>query len=124
MKRDVRSTSCIRRLNQRQRKKLRVAEFTEHVFDVEIRFAQALDGAPYDRFIDDLFGFLEQRGLLGGAFGGRMPLTETSGVITTIERGSPSEEDREAVGQWLRARSEVADVRVLELTDGWHGYPL
>jgi len=122
MKRDVRSTRCVRRLNQRQRKKLRVAEFTEHVFDVEIRFAQALDGAPYDRLIDALFGFLEQRGLLGGAFGGRMPLTETSGVITTIERGSPTEEDREAVGQWLRARPEVAEVRVLELTDGWHGY--
>lgn len=124
MKRDVRSTSCVRRLNQRQRKKLRVAEFTEHIFDVEIKFAHALDGEPYDRFIDDLFGFLEQRGLLGGAFGGRMPLTETSGVITTIERGSPTEEDREAVGQWLRARAEVADVRVLELMDGWHGYRL
>lgn len=124
MKRDVRSTSCVRRLNQRQRKKLRVAEFTEHVFDVEIKFSQALDDEPYDDFVDDLFGFLEQRGLLGGAFGGRMPLTETSGVITTIERGSPTEEDREAVGQWLRARSEVADVRVLELADGWHGYRL
>ena len=124
MKRDVRSTSCVRRLNQRQRKKLRVAEFTENIFDVEIRFAQALDGEPYGHFIDDLFDFLEQRGLLGGTFGGRMPLTETSGVITTIERGSPTEEDREAVGQWLCARVEVAEIRVLELTDGWHGYRL
>ena len=104
MKRDVRSTRCVRRLNGRQRKKLRVAEFTEYVFDVEIEFGQALDDKPYDDFIDDLFGFLEQRGLLGGAFDGRTPLTKTSGVITTIERGSPTEEDRDAVGQWLRAR--------------------
>ena len=121
MKRDVRSTRCVRRLNQRQRKKLRVAEFTEYVFEVELKFGQALDGKSYDRFIDDLSGFLEQRGLLGGAFGGHMPLTETSGVITTVERGSPAEEDRDAVEQWLRARSEVAQVRVLELSDGWHG---
>lgn len=124
MKRDVRSTRCVRRLNQRQRKKLRVAEFTEYVFEVELTFAQAMDGDPYAGFVDDLFGFLEQRGLLGGAFGGRMPLTETSGVITTIERGSPTQEDREAVSQWLRARSDVAASRVLELTDGWHGYGL
>ena len=122
MKRDVRSTSCVRRLNRRQRKKLRVAEFTEYVFDVEIKFAQAMEGKPYDDFIDDLLSFLEQKGLLGGAFGGRMPLTEPTGVITTTERGSPTEEDRGAVGEWLRARTEVADIRVLELTDGWHGY--
>lgn len=122
MKRDARSTSSVRRLNQRQRKKLRVAEFTEYIFDVELTFAQPIDGRPYDRFIDELFGFLEQRGLLGGAFGGRMPLTETSGVITTIERGSPTDEDREAVATWLRARPEVADTRVLALRDGWHGY--
>lgn len=124
MKRDVRSSSCLRRLNQRQRKKLRVAEFTEYDFDVEIRFKQPIDGEQYNSLIDDLFGFLEQRGLLGGAFGGHMPLAETSGVIATIERGSPSEEDREAVGRWLRARAEVADIRVLELKDGWHGYQL
>jgi len=59
--------------------------------------------------------------LLGGGFGGRFPLTATSGVITTLERGSPGEDDREAVEQWLRARSELADVRLHALVDGWHG---
>ncbi len=122
MKRDARSTCCVRRLNQRQRKKMRVGEFTEYVFDVELTFREPIEGKQYGSFIVGLFDFLEQRRLLGGGFGGHRPLTATSGVITTMERGSPTEEDREAVAQWLRARPEVADVRVLEMTDGWHGY--
>ena len=121
MKRDARSTARVRRLNQRQRKKLRVGEFTEYVFDVELTFSQPINDAAHSALIDDLFGFIEERGMIGGGFGGRFPLTETSGVITAIERGSPSEDDREAVAQWLRARPEVADVRVLALVDGWHG---
>lgn len=122
MKPDARSTSRVRRLKPRQRKKLRVGEFTEYVFDVELAFRAPMDEQAYYDFSGDLFGFLEQRGLMGGGFGGRLPLTETTGVITTIERGSPTEEDREALAQWLRARPEVSEARALELIDGWHGY--
>jgi len=121
MKRDARSTARVRRLNQRQRKKLRVGEFTEYVFDVELTFSEPIDDDAHSALIDDLFGFIEERGMIGGGFGGRFPLTATSGVITTLERGSPSEDDREAVAQWLRARPEVANVRVHALVDGWHG---
>jgi uncharacterized protein YggL (DUF469 family) len=121
MKRDARSTARVRRLNQRQRKKLRVGEFTEYVFDVELTFRESIDEHVHSALIDDLSGFIEERGMLGGGFGGRFPLTATSGVITTLERGSPGEDDREAVAQWLRARPEVADVRVHALVDGWHG---
>jgi uncharacterized protein YggL (DUF469 family) len=121
MKRDARSTARVRRLNQRQRKKLRVGEFTEYVFDVELTFRESVDEDAHSALIDDLFGFIEERGMIGGGFGGRFPLTATSGVITTLERGSPGEDDREAVEQWLRARPEVADVRVHALVDGWHG---
>jgi uncharacterized protein YggL (DUF469 family) len=121
MKRDARSTARVRRLNQRQRKKLRVGEFTEYVFDVELIFRESVDEDAHSALIDDLFGFIEERGMIGGGFGGRFPLTATSGVITTLERGSPGEDDREAVEQWLRARPEVADVRVHALIDGWHG---
>ncbi|MBD8567321.1 DUF469 family protein [Oxalobacteraceae sp. CFBP 8763] len=121
MKRDARSTTRVRRLNQRQRKKLRVGEFTEYVFDVELTFSEPIDDDAHSALIDDLFGFIEERGMIGGGFGGRFPLTETSGVITAMERGSPSEDDREAVAQWLRARPEVANVSVHALVDGWHG---
>jgi uncharacterized protein YggL (DUF469 family) len=124
MKRDARSTRCVRRLNERQRKKLRVGEFTEYVFDVELTFLEPLNEDSHDSFIDDMFEFLEQRAMLGGGFGGSFPLAETSGVITAMGRGSPTEEDREAVAQWSRARAEVSSARVLEFKDAWYGYTL
>src|SRR3954465_14909789 len=96
MKRDHRSTGRMRRLTPRQRKKLRVGEFKEHCFDIELVFHSPMRGEPYHDFINDFFGFLEQRGLLGGGFGGKEPFSETEGVIANIERGSPGEEDREA----------------------------
>jgi len=122
MKRDHRSTSRMRRLNPRQRKKLRVGEFKEHCFDIELVFHAPMRGEPYHDFINDFFGFLEQRGLLGGGFGGREPFSETEGVIANIQRGSPSEEDREAVVAWLRGRPEIVDARAREFKDAWHGY--
>lgn len=122
MKRDPRSTSRMRRLKPRQRKKLRVGEFTEHCFDVELVFHNPMRGEPYHDFINDFFGFLEQRGLLGGGFGGKEPFSETEGVIARIERGSPSAEDRAAVVEWLRARPEVVDARAQEFKDAWHGH--
>jgi uncharacterized protein YggL (DUF469 family) len=121
MKRDPRSTGRMRRLNARQRKKLRVGEFKEHCFDIELVFHSPMRGEPYHDFINDFFGFLEQRKLLGGGFGGKEPFSETEGVIANIERGSPSEEDREAVVQWLRARPEVVDARAKDFKDAWHG---
>ncbi|QJE00285.1 DUF469 family protein [Massilia forsythiae] len=122
MKRDPRSTGRLRRLKPRQRKKLRVGEFKEHCFDIELVFNAPMRGEPYHDFINDFFGFLEQRNLLGGGFGGREPFSETEGVIARIERGSPSEEDREAVVHWLRARPEVVDARAQEFKDAWHGH--
>jgi uncharacterized protein YggL (DUF469 family) len=122
MKRDHRSTSRMRRLNARQRKKLRVGEFKEHCFDIELVFHSPMRGEPYHDFINDFFGFLEQRNLLGGGFGGQEPFSETEGVIANIERGSPTEEDREAVVQWLRGRPEVVDARAMDFKDAWHGY--
>jgi uncharacterized protein YggL (DUF469 family) len=122
MKRDPRSTSRMRRLKTRQRKKLRVGEFQEHCFDVELVFHNPMRGEPYHDFINDFFGALEERGLLGGGFGGREPFSETEGVIARFERGSPSEQDREAVIAWLRARPEVVDARAKDFKDAWHGY--
>jgi uncharacterized protein YggL (DUF469 family) len=122
MKRDPRSSSRMRRLNPRQRKKLRVGEFREHCFDIELVFHAPMRGEPYHDFINDFFGFLEQRSLLGGGFGGKEPFTETEGVIANIERGSPSEDDRVAVVEWLRARPEVVDARAHDFKDAWHGH--
>lgn len=124
MQRDPRSASRIRRLNARQSKKLRVGAFQEHNFDVELVFHAPMRGEPYHDFINDFFGFLEERGLLGGGFGGKEPFSETEGVIARIERGSPTEDDRAAVIAWLRGRPEVVDARAQEFRDAWHGFGL
>jgi uncharacterized protein YggL (DUF469 family) len=54
--------------------------------------------------------------------GGHLPLAETSGVVQTMRRGSPSEEDRQFVVNWLRQRPEVASAEVGELVDGWYDW--
>ena len=122
MKRDPRSSSRMRRLTPRQRKKLHVGEFQEHSFDVEIEFRSPLGDAPHSAFIDDFFGFLEQKNMLGGGFGGNQKTGKTDGVIVMIGRGSPTEQDREAVVQWLRSRSEVSNARALDFKDAWHDH--
>ena len=44
------SARTLRRLNRRQRKKLRVGEFQELVFEVRVQFRQPMDDAAHDAF--------------------------------------------------------------------------
>jgi len=112
----------LQRLNRRQRKKHRVGEFQEFVFEVRAAFRQPLDEADYDVFLDDFIEMIESRQLCVGGMGGHLPLAETSGVVQTMRRGSPSEEDRQFVVNWLRQRPEVASAEVGELVDGWYDW--
>jgi uncharacterized protein YggL (DUF469 family) len=116
------SAGRIKRLKARQRKKLRVGEFKELGFEIDLVFDMPMDGEPYEDFIDALFLFLESRDLLAGGFGGRMPLLETGGYVARTGRGSASEDDAAAVVEWLRARPEVRDARAGQLLDAWYGY--
>lgn len=115
------SHRCIRRLNLRQRKKLRVAEFRELACEMDLTFKAALDDQAYAGFIYDFIDFAEDRGLLLSAFGGQLPIASTDGLISA-ERGSVSEEDRAALVAWLQARPEVASAEAGPLRDGWYGW--
>lgn len=110
-----------RRLNRRQRKKLRVGEFQELVFEVRVQFHQPMDDAAHDAFLDGFIEKIESRHLAVGGMGGQLPLRETDGVVSAWGRGSPTEVDRAAVADWLRQRPEVASVDVGDLVDGWYG---
>lgn len=114
------SAPAIRRLNRRQRKKLRVGEFQEHVFDVRMQFHQPLVDAALDVFLDGFIAFAEARRLVVGGLGGALPLSETEAVVSTAGRGSPSESDRHAVLDWLRQRPEVAGAEAGDFIDGWY----
>lgn len=117
------SSACkLECLNRRQRKKLRVGELQELVFEVLIRFHQPMTGAGLDAFWDDFIDLIESCRLGAGGLGGRLPLLETDGVISTLNQGSPAEDDWLAVQDWLRKRVEVLAVEVGEFADGWYGW--
>lgn len=115
------SRRCIHRLNTRQRKKLRVGEFQELALELEIVFKAPLDDAAYESFIYAFIDFAEARGLLLGAFGGKLPIARTDGLVSA-QRGSVSEEDRSALSAWLQAREDVASANAGALRDGWYGW--
>lgn len=97
--------------SRRQRKKLHVGEFQEFGFAFK---TQLKEGAREDLFVDALLEeVIEPKGL---EFGG----WAHGGFITKSERGSVSAQERDALIDWLRARSDVASARVSELVDAWY----
>lgn len=113
------SAGRLRCLNRRQRKKLRVGEFRELVFEVRMTFRRPLEEPAHAVLVDAFIDLIESRGLLVGGLGGRLPLDTTDGIISACRRGSPSEADRQAVVAWLLHRPEVASAEAGEFFDGW-----
>ncbi|GAA4503348.1 50S ribosome-binding protein YggL [Pseudaeromonas paramecii] len=105
--------------SRRLRKKLRVDEFQELGFELNWHFAAGTEprqvDAVIDRFIADL---IEPRGL---AFAGSGYLA-WEGLVCTQAIGRCSEEDRQAVEQWLSANGGQA-IEVSPLFDVWYGDP-
>jgi len=116
------SKGRIRRCNERQRKKLRVAEYQEWVFVVRVRFCRVLEVTEVDALLDQFAVFLNTLGLVAGGMGGTLPMLETEGLIHRSDGGAATEEDRRAVEEWLEARPEVIGASAGELVDGWHGW--
>ncbi len=108
------------RLNRRQRKKLRVGEFQELGFWVELKFKSPLDGAALDAFCEAVYPALAAHGLQIGGLGGWLPLAETDGFVGTLGRGSVSDAQRDAAAAWLKAYPAVAQVRVSAWVDAWY----
>lgn len=109
-------------MNLRQRKKLRVGEFREFVFEIKVRFRQPMEGAALDAFMDSFIDLIESRHLIVGGLGGRLPLMETDGIVSAWGRSSPTNEDRLAVLDWLGKHVEVANAEAGDLIDGWYGW--
>lgn len=116
------SAARLKRLNRRQRKKLRVGEFQELVFEVRMTFHQPADEASYSGLLDAFIDLIESRRLAVGGLGGRLHLVETDGIVSAWGRGSPTEEDRQSVLDWLKHRPEVLHADVSEFVDGWYGW--
>lgn len=111
----------IRKLTARQRKKHHVGEFRELCFEVKIVFKQPLAEPDYDAWWSAVIDLIESRGLFIGGLGGRLPLLEADGIVVAAGRGSPSEEDRQAVLAGLQAIPGVARAEAGDLVDAWYG---
>ena len=105
-------------MRKRLRKKHRVGEFQENVFGVRVCLRESL--VPEDdeflwRFLE---GAIEANGL---ACGGGGEGSSLEFYVQLPRRGSPTEEQRAAVGEWLARQPEVSAYLVGEFFDGWHG---
>lgn len=106
-------------MKKRLRKKQRLGEFREDVFAVRLSLRDGLDAKRRDeflwRFLEDA---IEAQGLACGG-GGNGPTWEFQ--VQLARRGSPSEEQRAAVGAWLERQPEVSAYTLGELRDGARG---
>ncbi len=116
------SARRLRRLNRRQRKKLRVGDFQELVFEIRIQFRQSMNEASYDAFLDEFIELIEARQLAVGGMGGQLPWMETDGIVSASGRGSPTATDRQAVLDWLQRHPDVASAQAGDFVDGWYGW--
>lgn len=100
--------------SRRLRKKLCVDEFQELGIELSLKFKDGLTVEEVDSFLEDfLVQAMDANNLdyVGG---------EDFGLVCLAERGSVSEEQRNAVETWLKSRSELAVVEVSPLQDAWY----
>src|SRR4030042_1952877 len=106
-------------MRKRLRKKLRRGEFTEYAFDVEYSLNEGLSSTAVDEFLDRFLEHaIESQNLSCGGGGQGMAWDF---LVTKAGRGSPSEEQRNAVGACLAAQSEGRSYAVGQFGDAWHG---
>ncbi len=119
---DTPSKSRVDRMNRRQRKKLHVAEFKQLGFTLAGSFRP--QEATYDDFLDEFLVFAESRKLLvGGSFSAKPG--DDAGLDLLVQSeglASCTDEDRQAMLDWLGKRPEVASVSASELIDAWYDY--
>jgi uncharacterized protein YggL (DUF469 family) len=112
-----------RNWSARQRKKFHVGEFQMMIFRVKIVFKEAMADEPFEVFIDQFIEFVEANDLCLGAFGGRLPIKETVGVIDSLDgKRSMTKDDRRKVSSFLHNHEAIESVIVEQLRDAYYGW--
>lgn len=102
--------------SRRLQKKLRIGEFTEHGFKLNLTLKDGLDEAQQNAFFDAFLSeALEQKGLAFFGFDDNKGGIE--GFVTLAKRGSVSEEQRSAFETWLQGRADVTQTTLSVLKD-------
>jgi uncharacterized protein YggL (DUF469 family) len=105
-------------MKKRIRKKKHLKEFQELGFSLEFDYVEAENKELFDTFLD---AFLEEA-IEGNGLecGGGGYIHHDYFVIR--HRGSVSEEQRNAVKQWLEKQSAVKNIVLGEFRDAWYGW--
>jgi len=105
-------------MKRRLRKKLHKAEFQELGFNLEFDLSKANSKDFFEKFLDSfLIEAIEDNGLECGG-GGR----EHQDFFVVRYKGSVSEEQRNAVKEWLEKQPQVSNIVLGELRDAWYGW--
>ncbi len=100
--------------SRRLRKKLYVGEFTVFGFEASMSFDD-IDETVLDSFLDELLAFVSSRNLSISCGGG---VDEFDAFICSGERyGSATEDDREALSNWLNEKAFIQNIEVDYLVD-------
>src|SRR5262245_58650657 len=104
-------------MRKRLRKKRRFGEFQELEFPVAFRLNPKLKEVEVEEFLHELVEKAEERGLVFLGSGD----VDWFGAVTRTGRGSPSEEDKMFIHDYLSADARVQAVTIGPLRDAWHG---
>ena len=103
----------MKRRSTRLRKKLRVGEFKELGFSYETNLKKPLSRDDESKLLDELIKIIESNNL---ALGGGVK----SGFVTTLKRGSVTEQQRLIIKDWLESKAEFTSTVVSDLVDAWY----
>ncbi|OHX16924.1 hypothetical protein BI343_01270 [Chromobacterium amazonense] len=113
--RNANSAQRLKRLNARQRKKMRVGEFRELGFHL---VAELHEGVDADALLDGWLTRVDEAGIsFGGHFDGKGKL---EGVAFPVSERKIDDALRGELTRWLQARAEVKTLEASELIDLWH----
>jgi uncharacterized protein len=108
-------------MRRRLRKKKRMGEFRELGFEVCADLRTGLSAADFDTFLDQWIVAVEAR-RLGFGGGGGYEQGKFEGFVVRLGRGSATDDDRAALGDFLDGAAAVVRHEVLELRDAWYGW--
>lgn len=104
--------------SRRLRKKLKVVEFQELGFMVNLSFDP--HQLELEQVIDHWLLFVESQGWSFGG-GGSLTGSTLSGYLVQFEQGSMTAADRQTVSDWLTGQPWNTAFHCGVLTDAWHG---
>jgi len=114
-------------VNKREGKKKHTGIYQEFGFSIGIQFVSSCSQEDMDNFLDQFLDIIESNRMDCGG-GGNFALKTCEFFITsTVPRGnsprlflSVTHEQRQAIIEWCRGRSEIYKLKSGELVDAWN----